>query len=126
MFYRLILIFLSINAFAQEYEINSDKVEINTELNTITYSNNVSFSSVNIDFEAEILNIDQNNQSFEASGNPIKVRFYDGKEYIEGEANLIEIVSGSLILKDEVSIIKSGNKISSDQIIIKLGENDQS
>ena len=32
MFYRLILIFLSINAYAQEYEINSDKVEINTEL----------------------------------------------------------------------------------------------
>ena len=62
MFYRLILIFLSINAYAQEYEINSDKVEINTELNTITYSNNVSFSSVNIDFEAEILNIDQNNR----------------------------------------------------------------
>ena len=60
---------MSINAYAQEYEINSDKVEINTELNTITYSNNVSFSSVNIDFEAEILNIDQNNQSFEASGN---------------------------------------------------------
>ena len=55
-------------------------------------------------------------------GDPIKVRFFDGIEFIEGEANSIEIISSSLILKDEVSIIKSGNKIRSDEIIIKLGK----
>ena len=125
MFYRAIILFISINLCAQEYEINSDKVEINTELNTITYSDNVTFSSNNISFRADTLNIDQANEAFEALGDPIKIKFFDGIEFIEGEANLIEIVSNSLILKDEVSIIKSGNKIKSDKIIIKLGNNDQ-
>ena len=106
-------------------EINSDKVEINTELNTITYTNNVTFDSNNISFRADTLNIDQTNEAFKALGDPIKIKFFDGVEFIEGEANLIEIVSGSLILKDEVSIIKSGNKIKSDRIIIKLSDNDQ-
>tara|TARA_Y100001970_G_C14110909_1_gene790810 strand:- start:7 stop:387 length:381 start_codon:yes stop_codon:yes gene_type:complete len=125
MFYRLAILFISINVYAQEYEINSDKVEINTELNTITYSDNVTFNSQNISFEAKTLNIDQKNEIFIAIGDPIKVRFFDGIEFIEGEANSIEIVSRSLILKDEVSIIKSGNKIKSDEIIIKLGKDDQ-
>tara|TARA_Y100001970_G_scaffold61060_1_gene77867 strand:+ start:289 stop:669 length:381 start_codon:yes stop_codon:yes gene_type:complete len=125
MFYRALILFLSINICAQEYEINSDKVEINTELNTIIYSDNVTFDSNNISFEADTLNIDQSNEAFRALGNPIKIKFFDGVEFIEGEANLIEIVSGSLILKDEVRIIKSGNKIRSDKIIIKLGDNDQ-
>ena len=125
MFYRAIILFISINLCAQEYEINSDKVEINTELNTITYSDNVTFSSNNISFRADTLNIDQANEAFKALGDPIKIKFFDGIEFIEGEANLIEIVSNSLILKDEVSIIKSGNKIKSDKIIIKLGNNDQ-
>ena len=125
MFYRALILFLSINICAQEYEINSDKVEINTELNTIIYSDNVTFDSNNISFEADTLNIDQSNEAFRALGNPIKIKFFDGVEFIEGESNLIEIVSGSLILKDEVSIIKSGNKIRSDKIIIKLGDNDQ-
>jgi len=125
MFYKLALLFLSLNLYAQEYEINSDKVEINTELNTIIYSDNVTFNSNNISFEADTLNIDQTNEAFTALGNPIKIKFFDGIEFIEGEAKLIEIISGSLILKDEVSIIKSGNKIKSDKIIIKLGKNDQ-
>ncbi len=125
MFYRAIILFISINLSAQEYEINSDKVEINTELNTITYSDNVTFNSNNISFRADTLNIDQTNEAFKALGDPIKIKFFDGIEFIEGEANLIEIVSNSLILRDEVSIIKSGNKIKSDKIIIKLGNNDQ-
>ena len=125
MFYRAAILLLSINIYAQEYEINSDKVEINTELNTITYTNNVTFDSNNISFRADTLNIDQTNEAFKALGDPIKIKFFDGVEFIEGEANLIEIVSGSLILKDEVSIIKSGNKIKSDRIIIKLSNNDQ-
>ncbi len=125
MFYRLVILLISISVYAQEYEINSDKVEINTELNTITYSDNVTFNSQNISFKAKTLNIDQNNEIFTAVGDPIKVRFFDGIEFIEGEANLIEIISSSLILKDGVSIIKSGNKIKSDEIIIKLGKDDQ-
>ena len=126
MFYRLAILFISISIHAQEYEINSDKVEINTELNTITYSDNVTFNSQNISFKAKTLNIDQNNEIFTAVGDPIKVRFFDGIEFIEGEAKLIEIIYDSLILKDEVSIIKSGNLITSDKIIITLGSNDQS
>tara|TARA_Y100000996_G_scaffold238840_1_gene187736 strand:- start:30 stop:410 length:381 start_codon:yes stop_codon:yes gene_type:complete len=126
MFYKLVLLFLSFSLYTQEYEINSDKVEINTELNTIVYTNNVTFNSNNISFKADTLNIDQSNQVFTALGDPIKIKFFDGIEFIEGEAKLIEIISDSLILKDEVSIIKSGNKIKSDKIIIKLGTNDQS
>tara|TARA_B100000401_G_scaffold117120_1_gene76506 strand:+ start:935 stop:1315 length:381 start_codon:yes stop_codon:yes gene_type:complete len=126
MFYKLVLLILSANLYAQEYEINSDKVEINTELNTIIYSNNVTFSSNNISFKADTLNIDQSNQAFTALGDPIEIKFFDGIEFIEGEAKLIEIISDSLILKDEVSIIKSGNLITSDKIIITLGSNDQS
>tara|TARA_B100001996_G_C18617915_1_gene576483 strand:- start:19 stop:399 length:381 start_codon:yes stop_codon:yes gene_type:complete len=125
MFYRAAILFLSINIYAQEYEINSDKVEINTELNTIIYSDNVTFKSNNITFEADTLNIDQNNEAFTALGSPIKVKFFDGVEFIEGEANLIEIVSNNLILKDEVSFIKAGNKFSSDELIIQLSDNDK-
>ena len=99
---------------------------INTELNTIIYSNNVTFNSNNISFKADTLNIDQSNQAFTALGDPIEIKFFDGIEFIEGEAKLIEIISDSLILKDEVSIIKSGNLITSDKIIITLGSNDQS
>ncbi len=124
MFYKLALLFLSLNLYAQEYEINSDKVEINTELNTIIYSDNVTFNSNNISFEADTLNIDQANEAFTALGDPIKIKFFDGVEFIEGEAKLIEIISDSLILKNDVSIIKSGNKIKSDKIIIKLSKND--
>ena len=78
MFYRAAILFLSINIYAQEYEINSDKVEINTELNTITYSDNVTFDSNNISFKADTLNIDQTNEAFKALGNPIKIKFFDG------------------------------------------------
>ena len=119
MFYRALILFLSINICAQEYEINSDKVEINTELNTIIYSDNVTFDSNNISFEADTLNIDQSNEAFRALGNPIKIKFFDGIEFIEGEAKSIEIISDSLILKNEVSITRSGNKIKSDKIIVK-------
>ena len=120
MFYRLAILFISISIHAQEYEINSDKVEINTELNTITYSDNVTFNSQNISFKAKTLNIDQNNEIFTAVGDPIKVRFFDGIEFIEGEAEMIEIDSEVLKLSKNVSVIKSGNKINSENMTIKL------
>ena len=82
MFYRAVILLLSINIYAQEYEINSDKVEINTELNTITYTNNVTFDSNNISFRADTLNIDQTNEAFKALGDPIKIKFFDGVEFI--------------------------------------------
>tara|TARA_B100000287_G_C20618716_1_gene775117 strand:+ start:720 stop:1100 length:381 start_codon:yes stop_codon:yes gene_type:complete len=126
MFYRAIILLLSISISAQEYEINSDKVEINTELNTITYIDNVNFNSDSVKFNADILSIDQTNEAFQASGTPIKIEFFDGQGYIKGEANTIEIVADSLILKDQVTIIRSGNKINSDKIVIRLGKNDQS
>ena len=125
MFFRLIILLLSFNLVSQEYEITSKNIEIDTELNTINYEHNVVFKSDDIFFTADRLKLNQKNDSFVAYGFPIKIKFYDGIEFIEGEAEKIEIDSDVLKLSKNVSIIKSGNKINSENMIIKLS-NDKS
>ena len=120
MFYRLIILILSLNLASQEYEIKSKNIEIDTELNTINYEHNVVFRSDDIFFTADRLKLNQNNESFVAYGFPIKIKFYDGIEFIEGEAEKIEINSNILKLSKNVSIIKAGNKINSESMTIKL------
>ena len=127
MFYKLlVLLFISLSAFSQEYEITSENIEINTDLNTISYENKVFFSSENIKFSADKLKLNQNNDSFTATGMPIKIVFFDGSEFIEGEAEIIEIDSERLVLSKNVSVIKSGNKINSEKMVVKLKKNDKS
>jgi lipopolysaccharide export system protein LptA len=127
MFYKLfILIFVSLSIFPQEYEITSENIEINTDLNTIRYENKVFFSSENIKFSADELKLNQNNDSFSAKGKPIKITFFDGSEFIEGEAEIVEIDSEKLVLSKNVSVIKSGNKINSEKMVVKLKKNDKS
>ena len=125
MFFRLLILLLSFNLASQEYEITSKNIEIDTELNTINYEQDVVFKSDEIFFTADRLKLNQKNESFVAYGFPIKIKFYDGIEFIEGEAEKIEIDSDILKLSKNVSIIKSGNKINSDNMIIKLS-NDKS
>ena len=125
MFFRLIILLLSSYLASQEYEITSKHIEIDTELNTINYEHEVVFKSDDIFFTADRLKLNQKNESFVAYGFPIKIKFYDGIEFIEGEAEKIEIDSDVLKLSKNVSIIKSGNKINSDNMIIKLS-NDKS
>ena len=125
MFFRLIILLLSFNLASQEYEITSKNIEIDTELNTINYEKDVVFISDDIFFTADRLKLNQKNESFVAYGFPIKIKFYDGIEFIEGEAEKIEIDSDVLKLSKNVSIIKSGNKINSENMIIKLS-NDKS
>ena len=120
MFYRLIILILSLNLASQEYEIKSKNIEIDTELNTINYEHNVVFRSDDIFFTADRLKLNQNNESFVAYGFPIKIKFYNGIEFIEGEAEKIEINSNILKLSKNVSIIKAGNKINSESMTIKL------
>ena len=122
MFYRLIILLLSFNLASQEYEITSKNIEIDTELNTINYEQDVVFKSDDIFFTADRLKLNQKNESFVAYGFPIKIKFYDGIEFIEGEAEKIEIDSDVLKLSKNVSIIKSGNKINSENMIIKLSD----
>ena len=127
MFYKLLLLlFISLSAFSQEYEITSENIEINTDLNTISYENKVFFSSENIKFSADKLKLNQNNDSFTATGMPIKIVFFDGSEFIEGEAEIVEIDSERLVLSKNVSVIKSGNKINSEKMVVKLKKNDKS
>ena len=125
MFFRLIILLLSFNLASQEYEITSKQIQIDTELNTINYEHEVVFISDDIFFTADRLKLNQKNESFVAYGFPIKIKFYDGIEFIEGEAEKIEIDSDVLKLSKNVSIIKSGNKINSENMIIKLS-NDKS
>ena len=120
MLYRLIILILSLNLASQEYEIKSKNIEIDTELNTINYEHNVVFRSDDIFFTADRLKLNQNNESFVAYGFPIKIKFYDGMEFIEGEAEKIEVNSNILKLSKNVSIIKAGNKINSEIMTIKL------
>ena len=120
MFFRLVILLLSFNLASQEYEITSKNIEIDTELNTINYEQDVVFKSDDIFFTADRLKLNQKNESFVAYGFPIKIKFYDGIEFIEGEAEKIEIDSDVLKLSKNVSIIKSGNKIKSENMIIKL------
>ena len=122
MLFRLIILFLSFNLASQEYEITSKNIEIDTELNTINYEHNVVFKSDDIFFTADKLKLNQENESFIAHGLPIKIKFYDGIEFIEGEAEKIEIDSEVLKLSKNVSIIKAGNKINSENMIIKLSD----
>ena len=125
MFYKLLLLlFISLSAFSQEYEITSENIEINTDLNTISYENKVFFSSENIKFSADKLKLNQNIDSFTDKGMPIKIVFFDGSEFIEGEAEIIEIDSERLVLSENVSVIKSGNKINSEKMVVKLKKND--
>ena len=125
MFFRLLILLLSFNLASQEYEITSKNIEIDTELNTINYEQDVIFKSDDIFFTADKLKLNQENESFIAYGLPIKIKFYDGIEFIEGEAEKIEIDSEVLKLSKNVSIIKAGNKINSENMIIKLS-NDKS
>lgn len=122
MFFRLIILLLSSYLASQEYEITSKNIEIDTELNTINYEQDVVFKSDDIFFTADRLKLNQKNESFVAYGFPIKIKFYDGIEFIEGEAEKIEIDSDVLKLSKNVSIIKSGNKINSENMIIKLSD----
>lgn len=125
MFYRLFFLFVSFNLFSQEYEITSENIEIDTDLNMINYEFNVTFKSDEIFFTADKLKLNQENESFVAYGSPIKIKFFDGVEFIQGEAEIIEIDSEVLKLLKNVSIIKSGNKINSEKMTIKLS-NDKS
>jgi lipopolysaccharide transport protein LptA len=125
MLYRLLTILISLNLVAQEYEITSENIEINTELKTINYVNNVVYRSEQIFFTADELLLNQEKESFIAYGSPIKIKFYDGFEFIEGEAEKIEIDSKALKLSSNVSVLKSGNKINSEKMTIKLS-NDKS
>ena len=120
MLYRLLTILISLNLVAQEYEITSENIEINTELKTINYVNNVVYRSEQIFFTADELLLNQEKESFIAYGSPIKIKFYDGFEFIEGEAEKIEIDSKALKLSSNVSVLKSGNKINSENMTIKL------
>ena len=125
MLFRLFTLLLSFTLFSQEYEITSENIEIDTELNTINYKYNVIFKSDEIFFTADTLKLNQKNESFIAYGSPIKIKFYDGIEFIEGEAEKVEIDTELLKLSRNVSIIKSGNKINSENLTIKLS-NDKS
>ncbi len=125
MLFRLFTIIISLNVFAQEYEITSENIEINAELKTINYEYNVIYKSSELSFTADKLLLNQEKDSFLAFGSPVKIKFFDGSEFIEGEAEKIEIDSEVLKLSNNVSIIKSGNKINSEKMIIKLS-NDKS
>ena len=125
MLYRLFIFFVSFTLFSQEYEITSENIEIDTELNTINYEFNVTFKSDEIFFTADKLKLNQDNEAFVAYGSPVKIKFFDGIEFIQGEAEIIEIDSEVLKLSKNVSIIKSGNKINSEKMTIKLS-NDKS
>ena len=125
MLYRFFVFFVSFTLFSQEYEITSENIEIDTELNTINYEFNVTFKSDEIFFTADKLKLNQDNESFIAYGSPVKIKFFDGIEFIQGEAEIIEIDSEVLKLSKNVSIIKSGNKINSEKMTIKLS-NDKS
>ena len=125
MLYRFFVLFVSFTLFSQEYEITSENIEIDTELNTINYEFNVTFKSDEIFFTADKLKLNQDNESFVAYGSPVKIKFFDGIEFIQGEAEIIEIDSEVLKLSKNVSIIKSGNKINSEKMTIKLS-NDKS
>ena len=71
---------------AQEYSITSDKIEINTDIDRIIYEDNVSFESENVTFKADKLIVIESTDEFYATGTPIKISFFDGYEFIEGEA----------------------------------------
>ena len=122
MYYRFIffIFFVSLKIISQEYEIKSENVEINTNTNKIIYTGDVIFKSNSISFVAESLVIFQENKSIFASGNPIKINFDNDGEQIVGLSSELELVNSQLVLKKNVELLKSGNKIFSDNIVIQL------
>ena len=122
MYYRFIffIFFVSLKIISQEYEIKSENVEINTNTNKIIYTGDVIFKSNSISFVAESLVIFQENESIFASGNPIRINFDDDGEQIVGLSSELELVNSQLVLKKNVELLKSGNKIFSDNIVIQL------
>lgn len=122
MYYRFIffIFFVSLKIISQEYEIKSENVEINTNTNKIIYTGNVIFKSNSISFVAESLVIFQENESIFASGNPIRINFDNDGEQIVGLSSELELVDSQLVLKKNVELLKSGNKIFSDNIVIQL------
>ena len=124
MYYRFIffIFFISLKIISQEYEIKSENVEINTNTNKIIYTGDVIFQSNSISFIAESLVIFQESESIFASGNPIKINFDNDGEQIVGLSNELELVNSQLVLKKNVELLKSGNKIFSDNIVIQLSD----
>tara|TARA_B100000989_G_scaffold67178_1_gene46723 strand:- start:310 stop:687 length:378 start_codon:yes stop_codon:yes gene_type:complete len=122
MYYRFIffIFFVSLKIISQEYEIKSENVEINTNTNKIIYTGDVIFKSNSISFVAESLVIFQENESIFASGNPIRINFDNDGEQIVGLSSELELVNSQLVLKKNVELLKSGNKIFSDNIVIQL------
>ena len=122
MYYRFIffIFFVSLKIISQEYEIKSENVEINTNTNKIIYTGDVIFKSNSISFVAESLVIFQENESIFASGNPIRINFDNDGEQIVGLSRELELVNSQLVLKKNVELLKSGNKIFSDNIVIQL------
>ena len=122
MYYRFIffIFFVSLKIISQEYEIKSENVEINTNTNKIIYTGDVIFKSNSISFVAESLVIFQENESIFASGNPIRINFDDDGEQIVGLSSELELVNSQLVLKKNVELLKSGNKIFSENIVIQL------
>ena len=122
MYYRFIffIFFISLKIISQEYEIKSENVEINTNTNKIIYTGDVIFKSNSISFVAESLVIFQENESIFASGNPIRINFDNDGEQIVGLSSELELVNSQLVLKKNVELLKSGNKIFSDNIVIQL------
>ena len=124
MYYRCIffIFFISLEIISQEYEIKSENVEINTNTNKIIYTGDVIFKSNSISFIAESLVIFQETVSLFASGNPIKINFENDGEQIVGLSSELELVNTQLVLKKNVELLKSGNKIFSDNIVIQLSD----
>ena len=122
MYYRFIffIFFIFLKIISQEYEIKSENVEINTNTNKIIYTGDVIFKSNSISFVAESLVIFQENESIFASGNPIRINFDNDGEQIVGLSSELELVNSQLVLKKNVELLKSGNKIFSDNIVIQL------
>ena len=83
MYYKLSLSFLLLFFFnglieGQEYSITSDKIEINTDIDRITYEDNVSFESENVTFKADKLIVIESTDEFYATGTRLRLVFLTG------------------------------------------------
>ena len=90
--------------------------------NKIIYTGDVIFKSNSISFIAESLIIFQETESIFASGNPIKINFQNDGEQIVGLSSELELVNTQLVLKKNVELLKSGNKIFSYNIVLQLSD----
>tara|TARA_B100002019_G_C21243197_1_gene586751 strand:- start:488 stop:877 length:390 start_codon:yes stop_codon:yes gene_type:complete len=129
MFYKgnifsIILVISGLSLNAQDYSIQSEIIEVDADLDQIIYKKNVLFISDNVTFNADELVVIESTEKFTATGEPVKIRFFDGYEFIEGEAKKVEIIDDNLMLSDSVSFVRSGNTIRSESLIIKLKKND--